>query len=273
LQNAQKRCAQKAGGNLSHGETNFREKSLTKSQPTPKNPRRTLARKKLIVEHVHTERRRERFLQRLKAAVQRSARHAAESALFVGFAGLVVLIPVLLLFGAVGVLFSGSTDVENAPVSDEVKSYSGLIQLYATEHGIPEYTELIMAVMMQESGGLGNDPMQASESGFNTQYPKTPGGITDPAYSVSVGIQALADCLTRAGAESPQDLDRISLALQGYNFGAGYISWAMSNYGGYSQENAIEFSLTMAQQQGWSSYGDPYYVSHVLRYYGSCSPY
>ena len=33
------------------------------------------------------------------------------------------------------------------------------------------------AIMMQESGGRGTDPMQASECPYNTQYPNTPGGV------------------------------------------------------------------------------------------------
>lgn len=157
--------------------------------------------------------------------------------------------------------------MEKAPVSDEVKAYAGLIQLYAAEQGIPEYTELIMAVMMQESGGQGNDPMQASECAFNTKYPNTPGGITDPEYSIDVGIQNLADCLSKAGVEDPTDIERIGLALQGYNYGSGYIGWALANYGGYTELSAMEFSEIMARRMGWPSYGDPQYVQHVLRYY------
>lgn len=120
---------------------------------------------------------------------------------------------------------------------------------------------------MQESGGHGNDPMQCSESGYNTRYPHSPNSITDPEYSIDVGIQALANALQMAGVESPIDLEHISLALQGYNFGNGYISWALANYGGYSELNAIEFSDMMAARLGWSGYGDKAYVIHVLRYY------
>lgn len=109
--------------------------------------------------------------------------------------------------------------------------------------------------------------MQASECGYNTQYPRTPGGITDPEYSIAVGIQNLADCLQTAEVESPIDLDHIQLALQGYNFGSGYITWALQKYGEYSRANAIEFSLKMAEQMGWNSYGDKQCVPHVLRYY------
>ena len=82
-----------------------------------------------------------------------------------------------------------------------------------------------------------------------------------------MGVHTLADVLNMAGVESPIDLDHISLALQGYNFGPGYISWALANYGGYSELNAIEFSDMMASQYGWAGYGDRAYVSHVLRYY------
>ena len=202
----------------------------------------------------------------MKAAAERAARASAQSALTAGGGLLLLLLPLLLLFGAVGALFGGSGDLEKAPVSDEVKAYAGLIRLYAAEQGIPEYTELIMAVMMQESGGQGNDPMQASECAFNTKYPNTPGSISDPEYSIAVGIQNLAACLSQAGADSPEDIDRVSLALQGYNFGSGYISWALANYGGYSELNALEFSAMMAQRLGWPSYGDPYYVRNVFRY-------
>ena len=73
--------------------------------------------------------------------------------------------------------------------------------------------------------------------------------------------------LTSAEVESPIDMEHIKLALQGYNFGNGYISWAKTNYGGYSYANAVEFSTMQASRLGWSSYGDTQYVAHVLRYY------
>lgn len=47
----------------------------------------------------------------------------------------------------------------------------------------------------------------------------------------------------------------------------GYIGWALTNYGGYSLENALEFSQQQAAAHGWSGYGDPEYVPHVQRYY------
>lgn len=56
------------------------------------------------------------------------------------------------------------------------------------------------------------------------------------------------------------------MALQGYNYGNGYIGWALENYGGYSEANALEFSKLMQQKLGWSSYGNPKYVAAVMKY-------
>lgn len=184
-----------------------------------------------------------------------------------GWITVVIILIIVLLGCAVSLFGGGSSSNSYTPVSAEVEAYDPLIRQYAAQYGISEYVELIKAVMMQESGGRGSDPMQASESGYNTRYPNTPGGITDPEYSIDVGIQTLADSLNAAQVENPIDMEHIKLALQGYNFGNGYISWARANYGGYSYANAVEFSTMMAERMGWSSYGDTQYVSHVLRYY------
>lgn len=182
-----------------------------------------------------------------------------------GWIVLIILIVVILFGAALSLL--GSNSETYTPVSEEVEAYDPLIRQYANEHGIGDYVELIKAVMMQESGGRGNDPMQASECPYNTEYANTPGGITDPEYSINVGIQYLASCLAEAEVESPIDMEHIKLAIQGYNYGNGYITWAKENYGGYSVTNASDFSDMMAAQLGWSSYGDKQYVAHVLRYY------
>ena len=190
------------------------------------------------------------------------------SSLTAGGAVAVFVILLVVLLGVAVALFGRRSSTSSyTPVSPEVEAYTPIITIYAKQHGIPEYVELIKAVMMQESGGQGGDPMQCSESGYNTRYPHAPNSITDPEYSINVGVQTLADVLRMAGAESPIDLDRVSLALQGYNYGPGYITWALARYGGYSEMNAIEFSNMMAAQYGWAGYGDKAYVSHVLRYY------
>ena len=180
----------------------------------------------------------------------------------------VLIIMIVVLFGAAVAMFGGGSDSNSyTPVSAEVEAYEPIIQKYAKEYGIPEYVELIKAVMMQESGGRGLDPMQAAEGSFNTRYPHEPNGIKDPEYSIQCGVQELKAALISAEVESPIDMEHIKLALQGYNFGNGYISWAKSKYGGYSYANAVEFSTQQAQRLGWDSYGDTQYPAHVLRYY------
>ena len=190
------------------------------------------------------------------------------SALIAGGWIAVVIILIVVLLGCAGSLFGGGSG-SNAytPVSAEVEAYEPLIQKYAKQYGIPEYVELIKAVMMQESGGRGLDPMQAAEGSFNTRYPHEPNGIQDPEYSIQCGVQELKAALISAEVENPIDMERIKLALQGYNFGNGYISWAKTNYGGYSYANAVEFSTMQAARLGWDSYGDTQYPAHVLRYY------
>lgn len=168
-------------------------------------------------------------------------------------------------------LFFGSSisGVATANVSEEVLAYRAAVERIAGKYGMAQYTELILAVMMQESGGRVKDVMQASESSFNQKYPHAPGSITDPEYSIECGVQALKYVLDKAGCTGPADLDRIKLALQGYNFGSGYIDWAMERDGGYTKENAAAFSDMMCARPGWnySVYGDKEYVDHVLRYY------
>ena len=207
----------------------------------------------------------------LTAKLARSAAEAVKAlyaAIGAGGVAAVLVIVIVVLIGCGAAIFGSQDDsAETLPLSAEVEAYEPVIRKYAKQYGIPDYVLLIQAVMMQESGGRENDPMQASECGYNTQYPRTPGGITDPEYSIAVGIQNLADCLQTAGAESPIDLEHIQLALQGYNFGSGYITWALQKYGAYSRANAVEFSMKMAEQMGWNSYGDKQYVPHVLRYY------
>ncbi len=201
-------------------------------------------------------------------AMAEAAAHAVKAAFAALMAGggavFVVLILIVGLIG--GAAFLGNSQSSEV-LSAEVLAHTPVIQKYASEFGIPEYVSAIQAIMMQESGGRGTDPMQASECPYNTQYPNTPGAIQDADYSIKVGIQYYADCVREAGCESPQDMDKLKLSLQGYNYGNGYISWALEKFGGYSKVNALQFSQEQAAAHGWSGYGDPEYVPHVMRYY------
>lgn len=181
--------------------------------------------------------------------------------------GLIILVVITLFIGVFACLSDdGGINSEIEPLSAEVLAYEETITKYAEQYKIEEYVPILEAIMMQESGGKGNDPMQSSESGFNTKYPRKPNGITDADYSIEVGVQTFSNCLTRAKVESPADTEKLYLALQGYNYGSGYIEWAVTNFGGYTKANAKLFSDNKRAELGTDVYGDLFYVSHVMRY-------
>lgn len=140
--------------------------------------------------------------------------------------------------------------------------------LHAIEYDIEDHVSLLQAIMMQESDGKGNDPMQASESGYNTKYPRIPNDIREPEYSIDVGTHTFSDYVKKANVKDTSDTEHIYLALQRYNYGSGYIDWAISNFGGYSKYNAQQFSDMKKQELNVSGYGNPSYVDHVMRYVG-----
>lgn len=186
----------------------------------------------------------------------------------IGLSAAGILIVFLLFFAPFGPhLLGGSRKGHAINLSDSVLQYETQVKQYCEEYEIPAFSQVVLAIMQQESAGAVADVMQASESPFNTWYANTPGSISDPDYSIRVGVETFAYCLKEAGCTSPGQKALLKLALQTYNYGNSYASWALENYGGYSPDNALEFSETMKGKLGWSQYGDPEYVSHVLRFY------
>ena len=107
---------------------------------------------------------------------------------------MVILLVISLLAGILSFLFGGvSSGYAKANVSAECEQYRPLVTEYAAKYGMQDYVELLLAVMMQESGGLLPDVMQAAEGGFNTRYPHVPNGIPDPEYSIECGVQELKE--------------------------------------------------------------------------------
>ena len=129
----------------------------------------------------------------------------------------VFILLIIVLFGAWFAIAGGDESEQTELFSAEVIAYEPLIQQYADQYGMSEYVEIIKAVMMQESSGLGTDPMGSSESEYNVRYPRAPNEILDPEYSIYCGILELKDCLIEAEVENPIDIENIRLALQQYN--------------------------------------------------------
>lgn len=195
------------------------------------------------------------------------------------------ILPILLvaglLFGSVFMLLMLADSIVNekpdsfigegvANVSPEVLQYKPQVEKYAKENGVEQYVGIILALMMQESGGLGDDPMQASES-----YCGQVGCINDPDLSIKQGVKYFSQVLEQANND-------IKLTLQSYNFGSGFIDYVNDRGGKYTQELAIEFSAMMYDRLAHTGiyscirpeavpygacYGDIYYVDAVMKYY------
>lgn len=154
---------------------------------------------------------------------------------------------------SLAMLLEQSGGVGGGIITENVLRYESLIRYYAAVNGVESYISVMMAMIQQESGGNSLDVMQASES-----LGLPPNTITDPAYSIQVGVKYFASTLAKAQND-------VKLALQAYNFGLGFIDYALPR-GGYSRQNAVEYSVMMAERMGWSRYGDINYVDNVMRY-------
>jgi murein DD-endopeptidase MepM/ murein hydrolase activator NlpD len=216
----------------------------------------------------------------LKQAVELKAK-ATALALFLKY-GLPALLTLTALFGIMFLLMFIADSLFNSKqhpssigggtvigVSAEVLQYQGLVESLAAEYGIPEYSGIILAMMMQESGGRGNDPMQSSESLCGSI-----GCIQTPEESIEQGVKYFAQTLERADGD-------VRLSVQSYNFGVGFIPYAMER-GGYSKEVAIDFSREWYQKVKHTGnyscirpesaatgacFGDIGYVDAVFSYY------
>lgn len=232
---------------------------------------RLLFKKKLNTQTQHsTKTIRSKVTSGLKASFQFIKKSVLSINRLLSLGSALILLLVITLFIGIFAALSDNSTVGSTyePLSPEVIAYQETIKKYAKQYEMEDYVPIISAVMMQESGGKGNDPMQASECPYNTKYPQKPNGIEEPEYSIEVGIHYLSDCFKQAGVKDIFDNDHISLALQGYNYGNGYIQWAITNFGGYSKANAKVFSDQKKAELGWNTYGDPNYVEHVMRYVG-----
>ncbi len=152
-------------------------------------------------------------------------------------------------------------------IREEVWDLQPLVERYAEEYHVSDHVDVLLAMMMQESGGRGDDPMQSSES-----YCGEIGCIDNPELSIKQGVYYFSQTLEAADGD-------IALAVQSYNFGKGFIDYVEKNAGKYSQEIAIDFSRKMYDEdretytcyrdeakQYDACYGDIYYVRDVMAY-------
>lgn len=160
-------------------------------------------------------------------------------------------------------------------LNDQVQSYQQTMIDECNAQGLDlKYVPTLLALMMQESGGRGEDPMQASES-INGQL----GNIHDGATSIHYGVKTFKERLHMLNEAGFSDL---RILFQSYNYGAGFISW-MQKQGAtewtvdLSERYSIEVLKPIMEQGGWSGVGEKSdYVNEVSvrhgkpYYYLSC---
>jgi hypothetical protein len=121
-----------------------------------------------------------------------------------------------------------------------VKKYTPYIHDELAKYHLEEHTPVLVALMQQESRGLGGDPMQASESAGLAKNT-----ITDPKQSIQVGVKHFQRVLAY-GTQKKVDFPTI---IQAYNMGAGYIDYVAQHGGKHSEELAKDFSLLQVKQK------------------------
>ncbi len=129
------------------------------------------------------------------------------------------------------------------------------------ENEMTEYRDLVLAIIVTESKGLGLDPMQSSESVYGESD-----SIVDKKESIEQGIAFLNEAMKQSKASNCD----IWTAVQAYNFGLDYIDYVAENGGVTTVELAEQYSRdTLAPLLGNSEQGQYRYLKlHSLIYNG-----
>lgn len=150
----------------------------------------------------------------------------------------------ILLLGTFFVILSLSKMQDHPPMGKndpftDVKKYRSTIYNELAKYQLESYTDVLIALMQQESHGKGGDPMQASES---AGLPRN--SIKDPNQSIQVGVKHFQQVLSY-GQQKNVDFATI---IQAYNMGKGYIDYIAVHGGKHSEDLAKSFSLIQVQK-------------------------
>lgn len=173
-----------------------------------------------------------------------------------GVSGLLLLLLVMVLTAMLAGLVSspdtGAT-ADGLAVSPDVLRYKAQVTAACKANHIPDQVDVVLAIMMQESGGDGEDVLQC--------------GAKTPAASIKAGV---AEYAKDDQAAQKATTNRLETGIQAYNFGFSYIAYAIARGGGYTSTNAVSFagahSHGKKRSNGTYAYGDQNYVPHVERY-------
>jgi hypothetical protein len=154
------------------------------------------------------------------------------------FFGIIIILFIIILIGALKYSFSTATDYTH--FSPQVEQYRVMVKTECERQGIGAYVDVVLTIMQCETKGLTSDPMYSSDKISNTNYGKERGNITNTMYSINCGIAEIKDLLKLCNVIDINDLARLNIVFQAYELDRGYITYAAEN-GGYTYENAKEY--------------------------------
>lgn len=119
------------------------------------------------------------------------------------------------------IFLGGFIIYQRVQVIKHVRTYQGLVAKITKEAGIEKYQSTILAIMMTESKGTGQDVMQSSES-----LTKQVGQLENQEQSIKQGTKHFKELLAYAQVRGCD----YSTVLQAYNYGMDYIDY-VANHG------------------------------------------
>ena len=157
-------------------------------------------------------------------------------------------------------------------LSDAVLGYSDTVEKYAKQEGIGKYVDVLLAIMMVESEGIGSDVMQSSES-----MGLAPGSL-GPEESIEQACVYFAALVRIADDLGIKDEKAI---IQAYNYGPGYLNYLSDHGRKHSQKLAVAYAKDMSggekirylhlyaikENGGWLyKFGNMFYEALVRQY-------
>lgn len=193
---------------------------------------------------------------------------AIAGSLFVGILSLLLFFCVLTVDGEDS---ESKSDTTGLSLSAEVLQHQPMVSRYAKQYGIEDYVNYLLAIMMVESGGKGEDVMQSSES-----LGLPPNSLTTEK-SIEQGCKYFASLLS-SSKDKGCDIDSV---VQSYNYGGGYLDYVAGRGKKHSSALAESFSreksggvkvdykndISIKHNGGWRyDYGNMFYVELVNQY-------
>lgn len=156
----------------------------------------------------------------------------------VGFIALILIILLIKQYTELSNINHNKSLIVDDPFTN-VKTYSPLLQAELKKYKLEKYTDVLVALMQQESKGKGGDPMQSSEAAG-----LSPNAIQDPKESIRQGVKHFHLAYTY-GNKKKVDFPTI---IQSYNMGMGYINFVADHGGKHSEKLAKKFSMIQVKK-------------------------